>query len=263
MKQHILSLTFLTFLLMQPIFSQTNYRVKYDLKFQIDSTDTENIDSDIMYLDIIKNEKSYFRSKSMFLKDSILQSGNPQALFSVTKPKFKYCIKKHYRSDELEVYYDYTAFKFKLTQNVDLDWEITQDPTKDILGYKVNKAITTFKGREYTAWYTNEIAIQDGPYKFSGLPGLILELYDMKNHYHFKAISIQKISGYNSYSAVQDYKPITEKDFNEFEEKIKKKPSLILNNPGIQIPKEGLDKYDRNHRERDMHKNNPIELTDE
>lgn len=259
MKQYFINLL-LFFLLIQFAYSQTNYRVKYELNFQIDSTNSKSIQNEIMYLDIKKSKDSYFRPESIFLKDSILQSNNPQSLFSINKPKFNYTIEKVFNNNNISSYYDYTAFKFKLSESIDFKWEIINGSTKTVLDYKVHKATTSFKGRNYTAWYTNEISIQDGPYKFKGLPGLILELYDEKNHYHFKAFSIQELSDYKPYIVSEEYKLISNKDFNDFKERVKQKPSLVLQNPGIQIPKEGMDKYDRNHRERNKHKNNPIEL---
>ena len=53
-------------------------------------------------------------------------------------------------------------------------WEIG-DSTKNVLGYECIQATTDYHGRVWTVWFTPEIPIQDGPWKFRGLPGLILE----------------------------------------------------------------------------------------
>ncbi|MDE5969330.1 MAG: GLPGLI family protein [Muribaculaceae bacterium] len=51
------------------------------------------------------------------------------------------------------------------------EWEIA-DETRDILGYQCFKATTDYRGRQWTAWFTPKIPMQDGPWKFCGLPVL-------------------------------------------------------------------------------------------
>lgn len=58
----------------------------------------------------------------------------------------------------------------------ELQWEIG-DSVRNILGYECLKAETDYHGRHWTAWFSPEIPIQDGPWKFRGLPGLILEVF--------------------------------------------------------------------------------------
>lgn len=74
-----------------------------------------------------------------------------------------------------------------------IEWELLPDK-KEILGYSCQKATTEFRGREYEAWFTPLIPLKEGPYKFGGLPGLIIQLYDTSNHYTFSCIGIQKES---------------------------------------------------------------------
>lgn len=70
-----------------------------------------------------------------------------------------------------------------------IDWKIGKE-TKKIGVFNCKKATANFRGRNYTAWFTTEIPLPFGPWKFQGLPGLILEVYDTnKNvHWYFKTI---------------------------------------------------------------------------
>jgi GLPGLI family protein len=71
------------------------------------------------------------------------------------------------------------------------NWAIKSD-TVTIVGYLCQKAICKFRGRDFTAWFTMEIPIDNGPWKFSGLPGLILKVYDNEKQYVFECINIEK-----------------------------------------------------------------------
>ena len=73
-----------------------------------------------------------------------------------------------------------------------LKWEMKND-TSTVLSYMCQKAITTFRGRTYEAWYTTEIPINNGPWKFGGLPGLILKVSDRKQYFVFECIGIEKL----------------------------------------------------------------------
>jgi GLPGLI family protein len=66
------------------------------------------------------------------------------------------------------------------------NWTITTEQ-KQIGKFSCRKATTSFRGRDYVGYYTAEIPISTGPFKFSGLPGLILELYDTKKEVSFEA----------------------------------------------------------------------------
>lgn len=49
---------------------------------------------------------------------------------------------------------------------------------KTILGYPCQLATCRFRGRNYSAWFTPALPLSAGPWKFSSLPGLVLEVYD-------------------------------------------------------------------------------------
>jgi len=68
---------------------------------------------------------------------------------------------------------------------------IIRDDTMTIAGYVCQKAQCSWRGREYEAWFTLEIPISEGPWKFYGLPGLIVKLYDTKHQYEFELIGFE------------------------------------------------------------------------
>lgn len=72
-------------------------------------------------------------------------------------------------------------------------WEIG-DSTKTILGYECVIANTDYHGRHWTAWFCPDIPIQDGPWKLSGLPGLILEAEEEFGQHRFTATGINTTS---------------------------------------------------------------------
>lgn len=71
------------------------------------------------------------------------------------------------------------------------NWTIQED-TLSILGYECQKATTSFRGRNYSVWFTLSIPISDGPWKFYGLPGIILKVEDDKGIFLFEAIGISR-----------------------------------------------------------------------
>lgn len=73
----------------------------------------------------------------------------------------------------------------------DCGWELT-DGERTILGYACRRAACTFRGRSYEAWYTPEIAVSCGPWKFGGLPGLILAVRDAAGVLELEATGVEQ-----------------------------------------------------------------------
>jgi len=67
------------------------------------------------------------------------------------------------------------------------NWKLINE-TQVINTINCKKAEVTFKGRNWIAWYSPEIPLPYGPYKFSGLPGLIIKITDDKGDYSFELV---------------------------------------------------------------------------
>lgn len=74
-----------------------------------------------------------------------------------------------------------------------LPWQIS-NITDTVSSYSCRKAILNFRGRDYVAWFTTDIPVSDGPWKFAGLPGLILKIEDTQGLFVFKLIGLQQLS---------------------------------------------------------------------
>ncbi len=110
----------------------------------------------------------------------------------------------HYRS-HCYIYKDYPEVgKMKVTDFImvaDFTYEdsmnaqqwVIRDSTKEIKGIQAQLAECDFRGRHWIAWFAPSIAIMNGPWKFSGLPGLILDVEDSKKEYVFKFSGLKNI----------------------------------------------------------------------
>ncbi|MGV9003002.1 GLPGLI family protein [Flavobacterium sp.] len=125
------------------------------------------------------------------------------------------------------------------------DWKIEKD-TLTILNNKCQKATTKFRGREFVAYFTTDIPISDGPWKFNGLPGLILKI-DIIDP--IAVFSIQAIEIKIKNSTISLANPIDSKkamSFNEYKKEYNLKYNEIQTftaeqNNGLQIKKGGLE----------------------
>lgn len=97
-----------------------------------------------------------------------------------------------------------------------IKWNL-EDKFKIISEYKCQKATAQFRGRSYEAWFTSEIPLSFGPWKFHGLPGLILEVYDQTGEVYFSAdrVKIPFIAADSYVKEPKNNAIITNKEFQE------------------------------------------------
>lgn len=75
----------------------------------------------------------------------------------------------------------------------ELGWKLTGE-TKKIHDFSCVKATTSYRGRNWIAWFTPEIAVPYGPWKLHGLPGLILEAYSEDEKFLIKVVKVESDS---------------------------------------------------------------------
>ena len=71
-----------------------------------------------------------------------------------------------------------------------MQWTL-KDEKLNICGYQCQKALCHWRGRDYEAWFTQQIPLKSGPWKFGGLPGLIMKIYDTNNIYTWEAVCVE------------------------------------------------------------------------
>jgi GLPGLI family protein len=190
----------------QTVLDTAYMKCYYTYNYVRDTTEIQKQRKEEMAL-LIGKKVSKFYSYTMFLYDSIIATGAPVVItttvnnvthsysnplysnYKVTINQFK--IYKNYSDNKITLV-DHSLGNYLYEEDIPIqNWKIQHD-TAIISGYKCRKATCTFRGRDYEAWFTNEIPVNSGPYKFGGLPGLIVQIGDTKLHHTFQLIKIER-----------------------------------------------------------------------
>lgn len=194
--------------------SQTE-RYIYQTEVNPDTINLVNMKVENTFLDI-KDKQSLFISESKLLKDSLTTVLRQQGITDIKKTKkdkaefpklpngksiqptfFDYIITKNRDDKSVNFVETIGSKQIYYPEDRKMNWDISTQ-VSDFNGYKVQKATMTFGGRIWSAWFAPDIKISDGPYKFVGLPGLILKLEDDKGDYRFTFV--KKIIVPNAFS---------------------------------------------------------------
>ena len=176
------------------VLDTAQYQVTYAMGFKNSKSQTEYY-KDIRIVQIgSKYIKDY--SRNLYEYDSLYTEkskfGKPSK--GPQKPVFAFNIIRNTQSNQNNISYRMFGSLGTMTYEEDakpLEWELT-DETLTILGYSCHKAMVSFAGRKYIAWYSMNLPLSAGPYKFSGLPGLILKVEESLGMYVWEAIGIEK-----------------------------------------------------------------------
>ncbi|GGK57079.1 MULTISPECIES: GLPGLI family protein [Flavobacteriaceae] len=237
-----------------------NYKITYNLTYKIDSTSLEKPKSENMVL-YIGEKFSKFSSRAKSLKHSYVIKGNSGHTSREALTDFQYEILKDNHTNKLYYILQIAYDRFYYIQEKNLfNWNILEE-IKQIKGYKVQKATTSFAGRDYIAWFSPEIPIAEGPYKFSGLPGLILENSDTDNEYVFEFIGLEKKSPKLPFKInLKQYVKTEKGELLEINYRYRRDPLSYVNNPNISMDPEIYKKYIKARATMLKKENNPLEL---
>ncbi|MFT4031474.1 MAG: GLPGLI family protein [Siphonobacter sp.] len=201
-------ITFCAYSQSSTVIDSIQVRCRYVFTYQQDSTDIDSKKSEDMILDIGKHS-SVFYSLNLYKADSMWviikkerEKHGPEYAMGLTsslpRTNFEYRLYKNYPENKLT-----TTDKLGINQFISEEsspvftWKILPIQ-KELAGYSCQKATTSFAGRNYEAWFTTDLAIADGPYKFTGLPGLIISIADTQNYFSFELVELKKQNGVGS-----------------------------------------------------------------
>ena len=134
------------------------------------------------------------------------------------------CVYKNYPQNMMTVTDDLMSQYYEYSDSLGVqNWVVEGDSIKNILGYNCQKATCRFRGRSWTAWFALDVPMSDGPWKFCGLPGLIMEVYDKGRQQYFCIKGLQKDAGtpivydvFNRKRIKTDRKAFLKSEYNYF-----------------------------------------------
>ncbi|RKS96612.1 GLPGLI family protein [Chryseobacterium defluvii] len=194
---------------------ETANRFFYELTFK-PKKDSTKMDKVITILDITDKNRSVYQDYTVIAQDSIMKveieamqkAGIMKDLSkTIRQPKISARIYKTYPGMKVQ-YVDkvangFTPSNIGYSEDLKFNWNISNEKQK-IGAYNAQKATTEFGGRKWTAWFSTDLPFQDGPYKFSGLPGLIVKIEDDEKNYSWILQGNKKVKEYSEFSYIEN-----------------------------------------------------------
>lgn len=172
-----------TLTIFSQLFSQAYNRFIYRYEVAEDSANAGSRLQKMMFLDV-SEDGSVFYNNEKYETDSVL------ALAGENSSRTEDIVIKKYPDYSVSLITRLLENTYSVSDPVKQDWNIKGEKST-VLDYAVQKAELDFAGRKWTAWFATEIPIQEGPYKFHDLPGLIMKIEDDSGSHFFELIGIK------------------------------------------------------------------------
>lgn len=262
--------------------NKNNFICNYELTYRPDST-SQSVTTEIIRLKIgdgysesvslnyltrdslIKETASAIeqglRNQKMGMGPAINQF-NPNGLPSTRyKTNFREFIYKNHSNYDVTTFekISNTLYSFEEPKGL-FSWKITPE-MKTIAGFSCQRATTAFGGRQWEAWFTREVSIPEGPYKFYGLPGLIVAVADTRGNYKFTLIKLANSPTPLLISPPHNAVKVSKMDFLTAKSTFKRSQLERLNaaEPSKMLPPEQLQRMRSQDQDRLRRENNPLE----
>lgn len=165
----------------------------YEYTYHNDSTDVNKFNTETTVL--LSNQKeSFFCSYVKMKNDSILLSnvkkGNMVDFSTLPKSRVNQKVYSDKSQNTILIYDKVVNATFAYPENP-VKWSLGNS-RKKIGDFECQNAYCIINNRKFEAWFTISIPVNDGPYRFKGLPGLVVEVYDEKKLFHFVLSEIKK-----------------------------------------------------------------------
>lgn len=196
-------------------------KVKYEIVYQMhevfDTLKNAHFDEQ-MILQIGGNTSAFFsypRYQSDSLVLAMVKKGESNIQVNI-KSMVSWKLYKNYPEAGKCSYIDNVSTNYVCEEKLELPhWKIVADSTDTILGYLCHLATAHYKGRLWRAWYTDDIPIDNGPWKLQGLPGLILKASDSQSQFVFTAVGMHSTKDTPLLYTGEKYEPISRQDLKK------------------------------------------------
>ncbi|SHK13612.1 GLPGLI family protein [Epilithonimonas mollis] len=262
---------FLTFSLIFGLVNAQTHRFIYEFKFKQNPKQIE-FKKENMTLDINPDNVKFYNYHYVTIDSTNITKGQNSQLWDTSTPVIVRVKNSNTNSNYILIN---DVFVYD-TENK-INWNLEKE-TKKFENYTLQKATTTFGGRQWIAWFCKEINISEGPYKFRGLPGMIFQIYDDRNNFDFTLVKSFKLNFNYKTPFIESFygqKPIKTtpenidkmlmneyKDpYHDTREEFKKNPNATFSINGVDVKDISQFKELTESRQRYIRENNnPIEI---
>ena len=181
----------LSFLLSAQKDSITIYVIQFEKSINITGSSTP-FKSLYNYNKYVELDKSTFNKSTLSTKNNNteMSEDDDSILFYTISDKNNNLVYKDYNTNSFFAKHQISNRFFLVKESLDFfNWKL-EDAKKQILGFSCQSATMEYRGRQFKAWFTADLPI-GGPYKYDGLPGMILEIESTDGFIAFKAVGIK------------------------------------------------------------------------